>query len=155
LAEFAIVFPIFALLFFGLIDIGRYVYVANSLSQAAREGARYGSVVQWDPDCPAGVSPKNRLTCTERVTVDRMVAIPGNVVATVTCQELAPDGPDPDADPDLVTVAAAQCGPLDLLTVDTRFDNANPATRFRFLTPVIGNLLGSPLITGQAQVVVQ
>jgi hypothetical protein len=161
LAEFAIVFPVFALLFFGLIDIGRYVYVANSLNQAAREGARYGSVVQWEPDCPAGVSPKDRLTCTQQVTLDRMVAIPGNVVATATCQEIGLDNtnnpPDADQDPDLVTVAAAQCGPLDLLTVTTGFDlnDDDPTKRFRLLTPIISDLVGAPRITGQAQVVVQ
>jgi hypothetical protein len=88
-----------------------------------------------------------------------MVAIPGNVDATATCFELAPDNTvspnDPDSDPDLAPVTAADCGPLDLLVVDTRFDNSIPSNRFRFITPIIGDLLGSPSISGQAQVVVQ
>jgi len=44
LVEFALVIPLLLLLIFGLIDLGRAVYVNNSLSEAAREGARWGSV---------------------------------------------------------------------------------------------------------------
>jgi hypothetical protein len=44
LVEFSLVFPIFMLLVFGLIDLGRLVYANNALSEAAREGARWGSV---------------------------------------------------------------------------------------------------------------
>jgi hypothetical protein len=40
LAEFALVLPIFLLVVFGLIDVGRFVYTDATLSQAAREGAR-------------------------------------------------------------------------------------------------------------------
>ncbi|MEJ7749458.1 MAG: TadE/TadG family type IV pilus assembly protein, partial [Candidatus Limnocylindrales bacterium] len=42
--EFALVLPVFLLLLFGLIDGGRYVFVNSTLSNAAREGARLGSV---------------------------------------------------------------------------------------------------------------
>ena len=44
LVEFAIAFPIFMLILFGLIDGGRLVYTDATLSQAAREGARVGAV---------------------------------------------------------------------------------------------------------------
>ena len=44
IVEFALVIPLFVLLLFGLIDLGRYVYLNNTLSQAAREGARLASV---------------------------------------------------------------------------------------------------------------
>ena len=40
LVEFALVLPVFLLMLFGLIDVGRYVYMNSVLSQAAREGAR-------------------------------------------------------------------------------------------------------------------
>lgn len=40
LVEFALVLPLFILLLFGLLDVGRYVYMNSVLSQAAREGAR-------------------------------------------------------------------------------------------------------------------
>ena len=40
LVEFALVLQVFLLLLFGLLDVGRYVYMNSILSQAAREGAR-------------------------------------------------------------------------------------------------------------------
>ena len=59
LAEFAIVAPLFFLLLFGIIDIGRYIYVTTAFNQAAREGARFGSVEQWAFACPTGTAPQN------------------------------------------------------------------------------------------------
>jgi Flp pilus assembly protein TadG len=44
LVEFAIVIPIFMLTVLGLIDAARLVYLNSTVSQAAREGARVGSV---------------------------------------------------------------------------------------------------------------
>jgi hypothetical protein len=44
LVEFALIFPVFALLLFGLLDLGRAVYDYNLVSQSAREAARTGSV---------------------------------------------------------------------------------------------------------------
>ena len=44
LVEFALVIPVFMLILFGLIDGGRLIYTDTTLSQAAREGSRVGSV---------------------------------------------------------------------------------------------------------------
>jgi Flp pilus assembly protein TadG len=44
LVEFAIVIPVFMFTLLGLIDVARLVYLNSTLSQAAREGARVGSV---------------------------------------------------------------------------------------------------------------
>ena len=44
LVEFAIVIPLFLLVVLGLIDAARLVYMNTTVSQAAREGARVGSV---------------------------------------------------------------------------------------------------------------
>jgi hypothetical protein len=60
LVEFALVLPIFLLIFFGLIDVGRVVYLQNAFNEAAREGARYGSVEQWAFGCPASVPWRSR-----------------------------------------------------------------------------------------------
>jgi Flp pilus assembly protein TadG len=40
MVEFAVLAPIFFLLLFGTIDLGRAIYIYNSISDAAREGAR-------------------------------------------------------------------------------------------------------------------
>ena len=49
IAEFALVFPIIALLLFAMIDCGRAVYAYNTIAGAAREGARVAAVNQLDP----------------------------------------------------------------------------------------------------------
>ena len=46
LAEFALILPILALLIFGLLDLGRAVYMYNTLANAARTGARVAAVNQ-------------------------------------------------------------------------------------------------------------
>ncbi len=49
MVEFALVFPVFILLVMGVMDLGRVVWQYNTLSNAAREGARYGIVLK-NPD---------------------------------------------------------------------------------------------------------
>ena len=53
LVEFALVFPVFILLLFGILDLGRAVYAYNTIGDAAREGARVAIVnqIQTSPDC--------------------------------------------------------------------------------------------------------
>src|SRR6185295_18346888 len=46
LAEFALVLPIFLVLFFAIFDLGSAVFTYNSLTNAAREGARLAIVNQ-------------------------------------------------------------------------------------------------------------
>lgn len=46
LVEFALVFPIFLLIVFGIVDAGRLIFAYNALSNAAREGARVAVVNQ-------------------------------------------------------------------------------------------------------------
>ena len=43
LAEFAIVLPVFLLIVFGAIDLGRVIWATDDITNAAREGARYAS----------------------------------------------------------------------------------------------------------------
>lgn len=49
LVEFAFIFPLIALLAFGFIDVGRAVFTANALTNAARQAARVAAVNQIDP----------------------------------------------------------------------------------------------------------
>lgn len=44
LAEFALVLPIFLLVVFGMIDVGRVVWATDNITNAAREGARFASI---------------------------------------------------------------------------------------------------------------
>jgi Flp pilus assembly protein TadG len=43
--EFAIIFPVLAMLVFGVIDFGRAFFLRNNLVSAVREGARYGATL--------------------------------------------------------------------------------------------------------------
>jgi Flp pilus assembly protein TadG len=46
--EFALILPVLFLIIMGIFDMGRAVYTASVLHNAAREGARYGSIFPAD-----------------------------------------------------------------------------------------------------------
>jgi Flp pilus assembly protein TadG len=54
MVEFALVFPIFIVLLIGLVEGGRYVFYAESLNHAAREGARYAIIHGGNSSAPTG-----------------------------------------------------------------------------------------------------
>jgi len=60
LVEFALILPLLLLLLVGIFEFGYVVFVQNSLSNAVREGARYGAV---KPDNQADI-----VTHAERLT---------------------------------------------------------------------------------------
>ena len=145
LVEFALVVPIFLLLLFGLIEVGRFIYLNNAFNEAAREGARYGSVDQWQYSCPKNVASPNRLTCTTQVTRDRIAGAPAAFDVEVTCTPLDNSGDQ---------LAPQACGADDLLIVTVR-TKASGSEAYQFLTPILGQIIRAPIINGQAQVVVQ
>ncbi len=49
LVEFALIIPLFLLLLVGIFDLGRAVFAYNTLTNAAREGARIAIVNQYEP----------------------------------------------------------------------------------------------------------
>jgi Flp pilus assembly protein TadG len=125
LAEFALAIPIFVLLVFGLIDIGRLVYVNNAISQAAREGARYGSVQNRSATAAAR-------TDVEDHTLAIMAAVPQPVVS-VGCERGG--------------ASVAACRTNDVLVVTV----SSPVGMF---TPVIGQLVGTVTVSSTAKVTV-
>lgn len=54
MVEFALIFPIFILLLVGLFDLGRVIWVNDTLATASREAARYAIVHGAKSSCPAG-----------------------------------------------------------------------------------------------------
>lgn len=64
LVEFAFVLPVFLLVVFGLVDVGRLVYTNATLSQAAREGARLAAAeARWiGSSHPACVTDDSQIT---------------------------------------------------------------------------------------------
>jgi Flp pilus assembly protein TadG len=129
LVEFALVVPIFFGLLFGFIDVARYVYTTTAYGQAAREGARYGSVEQWSYSCPGTVVTQSRKNCTEATTLGRVPA----------------GAPTPSS---VVFTCPTACRAGDLMSVTV-------AGTFNFFTPGITNLLGTPQVSQGSQVVIQ
>jgi Flp pilus assembly protein TadG len=135
LAEFALIAPIFFLVLFGIIDVGRYVYVTTAFNQAAREGARFGSVEQWSFSCPGGTSPKTRINCAQEFAERSIAGAPASFTVTATC-------------------STVNCRAGDIFTVRVATPPSGPGM-FRFFTPVIGQLISPPSIVGEANVEIQ
>ena len=117
LVEFALVFPLFAVIFFGIIDLGRGIYMYNGVSQAAREIARSASV---HPGSPLGSSTET----TSVIDVQRGLVPgikPGSAGVKFHCEALdgttiPGDGSGGCAAPDVVrVVVTAEYSPVALL----------------------------------------
>ncbi len=172
LVEFALVLPVFLLILFGLIDVGRYVYLNSVLSQAAREAARVGAAeAAWigkttadDPGCvaasasitaanpgahvcPATVAgASNSLQAEVTVAANRMVA-PFGAVKDVyfSCQ---PTGTTPT--PDWTNTDCAAANRVASKSVFwVRVDQT-----FTPITPVISQLIGTLTTTASSTMVV-
>lgn len=77
MTEFALVLPILLLIFMGIFDFGRMIFLYSQLSNGAREGARYGSVSGLDASDP------QYLECAEiRQAITNTFGVP----ATITTQ---------------------------------------------------------------------
>ncbi len=124
LVEFALVFPVFIFLVFALIDLARLVYIDNAISQAAREGARWGAVQgrAFNSGGRAAIST---------YTAGVMSAVPDPTV-TVTCQ----DG---------LGNARPSCTTNNILIVQV----STPVSMF---TPILAQLVGTQTYTATAKV---
>lgn len=134
MVEFALVFPIFVVVLFGLIDVARFVYVSNAISQGVREGARYGSVANFATGCNLG-----RDACIQQETIGRMAAVPTTTV-DVQCRRQTGSGT-------VVLTNANSCQTGDFLIVQA-------STPFQMLTPVIAQIIGPQTLTAEARVFV-
>lgn len=115
LAEFALVIPVLLLLFMGILDFGRAIYAYNTLSNAAREGARVAIV---DQTVTSGVP------AAAQRAADQSTGLGVDPATDVDVTYTAPDG---SACPS----HALGC----FATVDVRYE-------FRAITPLIGNIVG-------------
>lgn len=152
LVEFALVLPIFIFLLFGLVDVGRLVYLNSTLSQAAREGARLGSVEasyrgSADPACGTGggpVCPANDtgLLNDVKAAANRMMAPFGTVDhAYMQCVMAPPTGTPPSGN--WTGSTCSNHAPSNVISV--RVTEA-----FEPITPLISSLLGPITLAGTA-----
>jgi hypothetical protein len=134
--EFAIVSMVFFMMFFGIIDFGRFMWATNSAAKATQVGVRYAIVSDpvasgiTDFDCLAAAGG-NGLTCPVAAVT------PNPVICTVAgCNGL---GPKDDAAFDAI-VAAMQ-------GIDNRIQPANVEVRYEHIgLGFAGNPFGSDII---------
>jgi Flp pilus assembly protein TadG len=161
LVEFALVFPVFVLMLFGIVDAGRFVYMNSVLSQAAREGARLAAVeASWigssDPSCGAVGGPvcpadATALTADATAAANRMIDPFGSVSALyISCDVPVLEGGSGPPTGDWTT--GTPC------TTNSDATNNVVSVRvlltFHALTPVIGQVLGSMTMSGSATMVI-
>ena len=151
LVEFALILPIFLFMLFGLVDMGRFVYLNSTLSQAAREAARVESVqAGWvghtDANCnqPGGpVCPAN------------LAALRTNVLAAAN-RMMAPFGAVTDAE---LYTSCATTAPTNAWTTKTCASPTGLASvRIQLsyvpITPFIGRLFSSITAASAATMVI-
>ena len=117
LAEFALVLPIFLLLFFAIFDLGSAVFTFNSLTNAAREGARLAIVNQDNASIIARA--KTQLSV-------------GEITAPNVDVHFWPPASDGTPDKSGAECAPAAVGCLAVVTFESTY---------RPLTPIIGRIL--------------
>ena len=116
LVEFALVLPIFILVLVALFDLGRAVFAYNTLTNAAREGARHAIVNQ---DIP---------TIVERAKSQTAIVELDDPSVTVAFYQVQQDGkPDLDNECSLVAVGC-------LAVVEFE-------ATYRPITPIIANVI--------------
>lgn len=124
MVELALALPILVLVIFGLVDLGRAVYINNSLAEAARDGARYGSV-------QARAYDDARRNDVEAWVVSRLDGVPDPTV-TAECTPTRP---------------ALGCTVNDVLVVTVASD-------VQMITPIIGQIVGNLSLEGRSEVLV-
>ena len=127
LVEFAVTAPIVFLFILGLFDAGRMVFINNELSQAAREGARFGAV-----QGRAASEADGKDTAVSDEVSSRITIAPAPTVS-LSCMDLGPGG--------------GTCRSGDLLTISVSSSVAP-------ITPLIGDIIGSLELTSQAQMTI-
>jgi len=157
LVEFALVLPVFFLFLFGLMDVGRLVYMDSVLSQAARESARLASVeADWmgssDPSCGTlggPVCPANFAALQADVTAaaNRMVAPFASVGSIyISCD---PQGSAPSGSWTGTSCASNTPGPPNYNVVSVRV-----ILTFHPITPIISSIVGTVTTSGSATMVI-
>jgi Flp pilus assembly protein TadG len=126
LVEFALVFPIFLLVLVAIVDMGRAVFAYNTITNAAREGARLGIVNQ------------DTASITTRATRQTQVAETAAPNVTVQIKESTPN-----ADP----ATNANCAPIAVGCVVI----VTYQTTYTPITPIVGRILFGSGVTMTAK----
>jgi Flp pilus assembly protein TadG len=145
LVEFALVLPFLAILVFGVVDLGRVWQLQNRLSNASREGA---AALQFAPrNVDAACAGGNNANDRSRQEEPSLAAADGYGISVAKI-----------AQPSGVATTYTGCGTTSPLVSLLPGEQVRVTARanFRLFTPIIGNLVGDPLIVRRStDVVVQ
>lgn len=154
--EFALVVPIFLLLLFAVIDVGRLIYMNSVLSQAAREGARLAGVeASWmgsvdlscgktgGPTCPATTAALK----TDALAAANRMAAPFGPISTLYISCDTPAAGAPSGAWTVGTTCTGTSGTTNNLV------SVRVLLTFTPITPVIGQILGTSTLSGSATMV--
>lgn len=155
LVEFALVIPIFFLMLFGLVDMGRLVHANSALSQAAREGARVAAVqAYWigaagtdcgpgGPTCPSDEAAfrANVLTAANGL-MDAVGSISDTQlhISCTTATAATPSG--------AWTSPPNSCSSQNVRQSPGARVSVRVAMDFQPITPIIGQLIGTLSLSG-------
>lgn len=157
LVEFALILPIFLFMVFGVLDMGRFVYMNSTLSQAAREAARVVSVeASWVGEADPGCNQVGGPTCPADLTelrahaldaANRMMQPFGQITDAELHLSCDPDGSAPTGGWSSPPLTCDDRDPKDVVSVRV-------VLVFQPITPVIGTLFASITSTASATMVI-
>jgi Flp pilus assembly protein TadG len=136
LVEFALVLPIFVLIIFGILDAGRLIVVYNTVSNAARNGARVAIVNQ-------STSGTNTCDTTSATAWSVGCAVSSGVGAAIAPGDVSVTYRDPT---DTTSCTPTSIGCIAVVTV---------AGQFQALTPVIAQIIGPITVTSTSKIPVE
>lgn len=159
LVEFALVLPIFVLLLFGLLDMGRAIYINNTLSQVTREAARLATAqASWvgettsteptcntagGPVCPADVAT---LKANLDAAANRMAVGMGTIPSTQIYLQCNP------------STSTAPTGAWTGSTCNTRTSGSLVSVRiaytFQMITPIVGQIANNLSLSATTTMVI-
>jgi len=131
LVEFALILPLLLLLLMGIFDFARGIYAYNTVSNAAREGARVAIVNQ---SAAGGVS----LAATKAANQATALGLDASDSADVDVQYLLPDLSDQCPSRGLGCIAQVRVNYL-----------------FQPLTPIIGSIIGPITVSATTQLPIE
>lgn len=142
MVEFALVFLIFVMALFAIIDFSRFVFSTNSVNEIAREAARQGTVALRPAEC----NGLTRVVCVKTIAKNRLAGVSIALAdVLVVCQR--PD--NTGALPALSTTdnCGASWRANDLVRVKI-------TTNMLVVTPLMRLFLKTAPMTGEARVTV-
>lgn len=139
MVEFSLAIVPFLLIFMGIADLGRGIYMNSGASQAAREIARVTAVHPCDTSsCTLGNSPE---TLAAIATQQRLIPnlIPGSI--TITCADIT-DAP-------VTSTSTRPCDPTN--ATPTVFIKVSVSVQYSALTPLL-SMVAPKTLTSTAHV---